>query len=99
MHPELNSYSRLEDHYCFLGEDFAGQGSLAYRGSEIAGTHLPRLAAWPADRMHVAEYPTMYPNVLLGFQADHAFAILLIPEAPIALARSCGSSMLATAPR
>ena len=24
----------------------------------------------------------MYPNVLLGFQADHAFAILLIPEAP-----------------
>ena len=32
--------------------------------------------------MHVAEYPTLYPNVLLGFQADHAFAILLIPEAP-----------------
>jgi choline monooxygenase len=31
--------------------------------------------------MHVAEYPTMYPNVLLGFQADHAFAILLLPEA------------------
>jgi choline monooxygenase len=82
VHPELNSYSRLEDHYCFLGAEFAGQGSLSYRGSEVAGAHLPRLAAWPADRMHVAEYPTMYPNVLLGFQADHAFAILLIPEAP-----------------
>jgi choline monooxygenase len=82
VHPELNSYSRLEDHYCFLGEDFAGQGSLAYRGSEIAGVHLPRLASWPADRLQVAEYPTLYPNVLLGFQADHAFAILLIPEAP-----------------
>ncbi len=50
VHPELNSYSRLEDHYCFLGADFAGQGSLAYRGSDIAGAHLPRLAAWPADR-------------------------------------------------
>jgi choline monooxygenase len=82
VHPELNSYSRLEDHFCFLGREFAGQGSLSYRGSEVAGAHLPRLAAWPADRMHVAEYPTMYPNVLLGFQADHAFAILLIPEAP-----------------
>ncbi len=82
VHPELNSYSRLDDHYCFLGDDFAGQGSRAYRGSDIAGTHLPRNAGWPAERMNVAEYPTMYPNVLLGFQADHAFAILLLPEAP-----------------
>jgi len=82
VHPQLNSYSRLEDHYCFLGEDFAGQGSLVYRGSEIAGVHLPHLPAWPADRLQVAEYPTLYPNVLLGFQADHAFAILLTPEAP-----------------
>jgi choline monooxygenase len=82
IHPELNSYSRLEDHYCFLGGEFAGQGSRAYRGSEVAGAHLPRLEAWPADRLEVAEYPILYPNVLLGFQADHAFAILLIPEAP-----------------
>jgi choline monooxygenase len=82
VHPELNSYSRLEDHYCFLSDSFAGQGSLAYRGSDIAGTHLPRIEGWPANRLHVAEYPTLYPNVLLGFQADHAFAILLVPEAP-----------------
>jgi choline monooxygenase len=82
VHPELNSYSRLEDHYCFLEGNFAGQGSLAYRGSEVAGVHLPRLAPWPADRLRVAEYPTLYPNVLLGFQADHAFAVILTPEAP-----------------
>ena len=82
VHPELNSYSRLEDHYCFLSESFAGQGSLAYRGSDIAGAHLPRIEGWPADRIHVAEYPTLYPNVLLGFQADHTFAILLTPETP-----------------
>lgn len=82
VHPELNSYSRLEDHYCFLGSEFGGQGSRAYRGSDIAGVHLPQLEAWPADQVQVAEYPTLYPNVLLGFQADHAFAILLIPESP-----------------
>jgi choline monooxygenase len=82
LHPELNSYSRLEDHYCFLDEDFSGQGSLAYRGSDVAGTHLPQFAAWPADRPRVAEYPSMYPNVLLGFQPDHAFAIILTPLAP-----------------
>ena len=82
VHPELNSYSRLEDHYCFLGDDFAGQGVRAYRGSDVAGVKLPRLESWPNERSQVAEYPTFYPNVLLGFQADHAFAILLIPEAP-----------------
>jgi choline monooxygenase len=82
VHPSLNTYSNLEDHYCFLdAEDFAGQGSLAYRLSDVAGTHLPRLPEWPADRVHVAEYPSLYPNVLLGFHADHAFAIILTPLA------------------
>ncbi len=83
VHPALNDYSRLEDHYCFAdAQEFAGQGSLAYRLSDVAGTRLPRLTEWPADRMHVAEYPSLYPNVLLGFQADHAFAIILTPVAP-----------------
>jgi choline monooxygenase len=45
----------------------------------VAGTQLPRLATWPAERAHVAEYPALYPNVLLGFHADHAFAVLLNP--------------------
>ncbi len=83
VHPSLNSYSRLEDHYCFTdGNDFSGQGSLACRQSDVAGTRLPRLPAWPVDQMHIAEYPSLYPNVLLGFHADHAFAIILTPLAP-----------------
>jgi choline monooxygenase len=82
VHPSLNTYSNLEDHYCFLdAKDFAGQGSLSYRLSDVAGTHLPRLQDWPAERMHVAEYPSLYPNVLLGFHADHAFAVVLTPIA------------------
>jgi len=83
VHPALNSYSRLEDHYCFSdARDFAGQGSLAYRLSEVAGTRLPRLRHWPAERLHEAEYPALYPNVMLGFQADHAFALIVTPLAP-----------------
>jgi choline monooxygenase len=80
VHPALNSYSRLEDHHSFLdADDFSGQRSLAYRLSEVAGTRLPRFEDWPADRMHVAEYPSLYPNVLLGFHADHVFAVILTP--------------------
>jgi choline monooxygenase len=83
VHPALNTYSRLEDHYCFLdASDFSGQGSLAYRLSDVAGTHLPRLEGWPADQLHVAEYPSLYPNVLLGVQIDHVFAIILTPIGP-----------------
>ena len=80
VHPALNSYSRLEDHQCFLdSEGFSGQRSLCYRLSEVAGTRLPRFDAWPADRTQVAEYPSLYPNVLFGFHADHAFAVILTP--------------------
>lgn len=83
VHPSLNSYSRLEDHDCFVdGDGFSGQRSLAYRLSDVAGTRLPRFAHWPAERMHIAEYPTLYPNVLLGFHADHAFAGIVLPLAP-----------------
>ena len=83
MHPALNTYSRLEDHYNVLGhESFSGQGSLAYRLSDVAGTKLPRFEHWPSDKLHHAEYYSLYPNVLLGFQADHAFAIILTPIGP-----------------
>jgi choline monooxygenase len=83
VHPSLNSYSRLEDHDCFVDtEGFCGQRSLAYRLSDAAGTRLPHFAGWPAERTHIAEYPMLYPNVLLGFHADHAFAAILLPLAP-----------------
>ena len=83
LHPSLNSYSRLEDHACFLDyQHFSGQTSRAYRLSDVAGTRLPRFDDWPAERTHVAEYPALYPNVLLGFHADHAFAVLLMPLGP-----------------
>jgi choline monooxygenase len=82
VHPGLNRYSRLEDHECFLDcEGFAGQRSV-YRLSEVAGTKLPRFPQWPADRLQIAEYPALYPNVLLGLHADHVFAVILSPLAP-----------------
>ena len=83
VHPSLNTYSRLEDHYNILfDERFAGQGSYAYNLSDVAGTHLPKFPSWPQDRLRNAEYVAFFPNVLLGIQADHAFAMQLEPVAP-----------------
>jgi len=84
VHPALNSYSRLEDHYIVLDEDgehYAGQGTRVYNLAEVAGISLPRLPAWPEARQREAEYLSLYPNLLLGLQADHFFAIMLEPLA------------------
>ncbi|AWI74912.1 2Fe-2S ferredoxin [Parazoarcus communis] len=82
VHPSLNTYSRLEDHYNIMFDgNFAGQGSYAYNLADIEGTSLPTFPSWPADRMRNAEYVAFFPNVLLGIQADHAFAMVLEPLA------------------
>jgi choline monooxygenase len=80
VHPSLNKYSRLEDHYnIMVADNFAGQGSYAYNLADVAGTRLPKFPAWPGDKQRQAEYIAFYPNVLLGIQADHAFALMLEP--------------------
>lgn len=82
VHPGLNSYSRLEDHYHIEKEGkFSGQGTLVYRPMiSEDGRRFPDFEGlsdkWDAG----AEYITLYPNVLLGVHRDHAFAIILEPK-------------------
>ena len=84
IHPGLNSYSRLEDHYNIENYgSHSGQGTLVYR--QLFGEHGEKFQdfenlseKWNAS----AEYLSIYPNVLLGTHRDHAFAIILIPEGP-----------------
>jgi choline monooxygenase len=42
---------------------------------------LPQFSEWDSERLKTAEYLSLYPNVLLGVQADHFFVILLLSEA------------------
>jgi choline monooxygenase len=82
VHPGLNSYSRLEDHYHIMeGQLGAGQGTLAFNFSNWEGISLPQFSAWPSERRNVAEYLALYPNVLLALQVDHAYSIVLQPVA------------------
>ncbi len=81
VHPSLNTYSPLDQHYnLIVNDDMSGQGSYNYNLSDVAGTRLPRFASWPQDRLRHAEYVSLYPNVMLGMQADHFFAIILEPK-------------------
>ena len=82
VHPALNTYSPLTQHYnIMIDECMAGQGSYAYKLSEVAGMALPQFEQWPRQQIHQAEYISLYPNVLLGIQADHVFALILVPLA------------------
>ena len=84
VHPGLNSYSRVEDHYHIEQPDlFSGQGTLVYR--QLTGedgtvfTDFDGLGpAWDTG----AEYIAIYPNVLLGVHRDHCFTILLLLDGP-----------------
>ena len=82
VHPGLNSYSRLEDHYSIEAPGiFSGQGTLVYRPAiEADGLAFPDFPGL-SDRWDTgAEYLAIYPNVLLGTHRDHAFAIILEPN-------------------
>ena len=82
IHPALNTYLRLEDHYNILDDGgFAGQGTTVYQPQITDdGRHFPRFAALSDKWEKGAEYVALFPNVLLGVHNDHAFAILLTPE-------------------
>jgi choline monooxygenase len=81
IHPGLNSYSKLEDHYNIAEEGhFAGQGSHAYTPLLVkGGTGLPQFQDLPARWNMASEYAALFPNVLLGIHRDHYFAIRLEP--------------------
>jgi phenylpropionate dioxygenase-like ring-hydroxylating dioxygenase large terminal subunit len=84
VHPGLNSYSRLEDHYNIeLDGLTSGQGTLVYR--QLAGENgavFPDFADIDEKWNAGAEYLAIYPNVLFGVHRDHAFAIILQPDGP-----------------
>jgi len=84
VHPGLNSYSRLEDHYNIVEPGtFSGQGTLVYNPQlDDTGRAFSQFEGLDSRWDTVAEYIAFYPNVLIGVHKDHTFTILLDPKAP-----------------
>jgi choline monooxygenase len=82
IHPDLNSYSRLEDHYNILDPSgFAGQGSTVYKPAISAdGQRFPTFKNLSQMWDTGSEYIALFPNVLLGVHNDHYFNIILTPD-------------------
>ena len=81
VHPGLNSYSKIEDHYHIQGlpNRFAGQGTTVYKPRFKAKGKFPCFPNWPKNKEHIAEYVALFPNVMLGIHKDHYYAYWLEP--------------------
>ena len=84
VHPGLNAYSRLEDHYHIIGQGpFAGQGTTVYNPALGNGSRaFSDFADLPEKWNKAGEYVALFPNVLFGVHRDHVYAILLEPTGP-----------------
>ena len=80
IHPALNSYSPLSDHVCEIhGERTAGQITSTFDPKLDSEYPLPLFPDWDKARLQNGDYPVVYPNLLLGFQANHVFAMIIHP--------------------
>ena len=81
VHPGLNAYSKLKDHYHIQGlpNRFAGQGTLVYDPRFENGETFPNFPNWPKDQEKIAEYVALFPNIMLGIHKDHYYIYWLEP--------------------
>ncbi len=81
VHPGLNSYSKLEDHYHIMEKGtFSGQGTMVYNPNLSETQSFSDFSELSDKWDKNAEYISFFPNVLLGVHRDHRFAIVLIPD-------------------
>ena len=81
VHPKLNEYSKIDDHYHIQGlpNRFAGQGTTNYNPKFKGKERFPSFPNWPKNKENVAEYVALFPNVMLGIHKDHYYAYWLEP--------------------
>ena len=81
VHPGLNEYSKIDDHYHIQGlpNRFAGQGTTNYNPEFKGKKKFPSFPNWPKNKENIAEYVALFPNVMLGIHKDHYYAYWLEP--------------------
>jgi choline monooxygenase len=81
VHPGLNAYSKIDDHYHIQGlpNRFAGQGTVVYNPRFEGGKEFPTFPGWSKEKEQHAEYVALFPNVMLGIHKDHYYAYWLEP--------------------
>ena len=81
VHPGLNSYSRLQDHYYIVEQGhYSGTGTLVYNPQlDESGRKFAEFPGLSDKWNQAAEYISFYPNIQIGVHKDHLFVIHVTP--------------------
>ena len=81
IHPSMNRYNPMEDHYQILGGDtYIGQGLLGLEFQDEAANLLPRFPNLTPEQLTTGESHFIFPNLLFGVMIEMAYAVILLPE-------------------
>ena len=83
IHPELNKFSNISDHYHIQGlpNRFAGQGSKKYKQLIKENKKFNSFKNWEKSLNKNSEYIALFPNVMIGLHLDHFYVFWLEPLA------------------
>ena len=80
IHPLLNSYSPLSKHTSsIIDKNCSGQVTDSFIRKLDSDNALPQFPDWDQSRPGTGEYPVVYPNLMLGFQTDQFYALIVHP--------------------
>lgn len=78
IHPQVNEYSKAEDHYDVIEGNMVGTGNRTAT-REGAPESLPPFPGLPAALRRTGEFLTLFPNVLIFLMPDHYFTVTVTP--------------------
>ncbi|MBA3253720.1 MAG: aromatic ring-hydroxylating dioxygenase subunit alpha [Pseudomonadota bacterium] len=80
VHPALNRYSGIDHSFQIIGEGlYSGVGSSSYAPPLVGDLPLPGFPGVAEDQKRIAEFVSLFPNVMLGCLYDHFYAFILQP--------------------
>lgn len=83
VHPALNSYLPMQEHYFVKeGEHVVGQGSAAYAPRDEGAGRLPEFPDLNAEQAATIEALSVFPNLLVTVFSDNLRFILIEPTGP-----------------
>ena len=82
VHPGLNSYSDMRDHYTVVEKHLFGEGNAKVTPDDPAVGRLPMFPDLPADKRTTLEALCLFPNLLITVTCDHLRFIIVEPDGP-----------------
>ena len=82
VHPQVDEYSRAEDHYDIIDGPVCGSGNKTAITAEAALGPLPKFPNLPPALARAGEFVALFPNTLIFVMPDNMFIILVEPLSP-----------------